>query len=186
MSVDIVFLNGASSAGKTTIARRLQQELDGIWLHVSLDMVFRLLPEKFLGDPDWGDKLGWDRFLSGFHAAVGQLPRTGYPVILDHVCTSRRWQDECVKLLADYKVLHVGVFCPPGELRRREAARGDRKIGIAEEHLESYVAEAGPFDVEVDTHRCSLDDCVEQILAAVQGPPSPTAFERMRAAHSEG
>lgn len=39
-------------------------------------------------DPTRGDKLAWTKVLTGFHAMVAQLPRTGYLVILDHVCTS--------------------------------------------------------------------------------------------------
>jgi chloramphenicol 3-O phosphotransferase len=182
MTFDMIFLNGPSSAGKTAIAKRLQERLDGIWLHVTLDMVFRLLPEKFLSDPDWGDKLDWDVFLSGFHAAVRQLPCTGFPVILDHVCTSRRWRDQCVQLFADYAVLHVGVCCSLAELRRREVMRGDRKRGIAEEHLRWY-AHARPFDLEVDTGSAGPDECAAQIMAAMESLTGPTAFERIRSSH---
>ena len=54
--------------------------------------------------------------------------------------------------------------------------RGDRKRGIAEEHLAAYRT-AKPFDVEVDTHACTPDECAEQIIAAMR---HPSAFERIR------
>ena len=177
--VDIIFLNGTSSSGKTTVAEALRERLDGVWLHVTLDAVFRLMPAKFFENPSWGDELDWDAFLDGFHAMVAELPRTGFPVILDHVCTSHRWRNHCVKLLKDYRVLYVGVRCPLEELRRRETSRGDRKIGIAEEHLPKFL-EAGPFDLEIDTSECGPAECAARIIAAADHPPRPTAFERIR------
>lgn len=175
--IDIIFLNGTSSAGKSTLARALQHRLPGTWLHVTLDMVFNLLPRSFVDDPAWVDRINWDEFLPGFHAAVAQLPKTGFPVILDHVCTSRRWRDDCVLRFQHYQVLYVGVTCPLEELCRREQLRGDRKIGIAEEHLATYHG-AGPYDLEVDTHASTTDICVERIIAAME---HPTAFRRMYA-----
>jgi len=176
-NVDIIFLNGTSSAGKSTVAHALRENLDGVWLHVTLDAFFRLLPPDFMQDPTWGDRLDWDEVLIGFHAMVAQIPRTGYPVILDHVCTSARWRDQCVDIFRDYRVLYVGVSCPLAELRRREEARGDRNPGIAEEHLAKYKA-AGPFDVEVDTHAATPEECAKQIIAAMA---EPTAFQQIRA-----
>jgi len=175
--VDIIFLNGTSSVGKSTVAHALREKLDGTWLHVTLDAFFRLLPADFMKDPTWGDKLDWDEVLTGFHAMVAQIPRTGYPVILDHVCTSRRWRNQCVNMFREHRVLYVGVSCRLSELHRREELRGDRKLGIAEEHAATY-EKAGPFDVEVDTHASSPQECAEQIIAAMT---EPTAFQRIRA-----
>jgi len=176
-AVDIIFLNGTSSAGKTTVACALRRQLPGVWLHVTLDTFFRLLPPEYFEDPTWGDRLDWDEVLTGFHAMVAQIPRTGFPVILDHVCTSHRWRDQCVSMFRDYRVLYVGVSCPPDELRRRETARGDRKTGVALEHLLGY-ENAGPFDVQVDSHLASPEECARQIIAAMK---KPTAFDLIRA-----
>ena len=123
--VQIIFLNGTSSAGKTTVAKALQGKLNGVWLHVTLDAIFGLMPAEVFEDPRWADEMDWDRLLDGFHRMVAALPRTGYPVILDHVCTSRRWRDQCVLLFAPWRVLYVGVTCPRDVLERRELDRGD-------------------------------------------------------------
>ena len=174
--VDIIFLNGTSSSGKSTVAHALREKLEGVWLHVTLDAFFRLLPPDFMQDPTWGDRLDWDEVLTGFHAMVAQIPRTGYPVILDHVCTSRRWRNQCVDMFREHRVLYVGVRCPLTELRRREEVRGDRKLAIAEEHLSMY-DKAGPFDVEVNTYASTPEECAEQILAAMT---NPKAFRQIR------
>ena len=83
-----------------------------------------------------------------------------------------------MQMLQGYRVLHVGVTCQLDELRRRERARGDRKIGIAEEYLATY-EEAGPFDLEVDTYSCTPDECADQIIAVMS---HPTAFNLIRSA----
>jgi len=175
--VDIIFLNGTSSAGKSTVAHALRKKLQGTWLHVTLDSFFGLLPADFTEDPTWVDKFDWDKVHTGFHAMVAQIPRTGYPVILDHVCTWRRWRDQCVNMFQEWQVVYVGVTCPCPELRRREKLRGDRKLGIAEEHLATYQKEAGPFDVEVDTGASTPEECAARIIAAMA---DPTAFEQIR------
>lgn len=73
-------------------------------------------------------------------------------------------------------MLYAGVSCPIEELRRRESARGDRKIGIAKEHFLTYRT-AGPFDVEVDTSVSSPEECADKIMMAMATLASPTAFE---------
>jgi chloramphenicol 3-O-phosphotransferase len=38
-----IYLNGASSAGKSSIARTWQQRLDELYLHVQLDVFMRMI-----------------------------------------------------------------------------------------------------------------------------------------------
>ena len=184
MTFDMIFLNGPSSAGKTAIARQLQERLDRTWLHVTLHMLFALLPEKFLSRNGWEDELDYQPFLTAFHAAVAELPGTGLPVILDHVCTGPKWRNQCLQAFSRWRVFHVGVCCCLAELRRREARRGDRRPGIAEEHLREH-PHARPFDLEVDTDKASPDECAIEIMTAMASLTGPTAFERIRAEQHE-
>ena len=45
----ILFLNGTSSAGKTTLSKGLQQALPECWRHVALDQFRDGLPDKYRG-----------------------------------------------------------------------------------------------------------------------------------------
>jgi chloramphenicol 3-O phosphotransferase len=69
-SVTILFLNGVSSAGKTSIARVLQHTLPESYLHVQLDSFEAMLPERY----DEGGAFDWQalfpRALSGFHHSM--------------------------------------------------------------------------------------------------------------------
>jgi hypothetical protein len=71
----VVFLNGASSSGKTTIAKRLQGALQNPYLHVSLDMFLHQLPVSFLEDAALAREL--PRLLAGSMHRVLRLPAPG-------------------------------------------------------------------------------------------------------------
>ena len=44
----IIFLNGTSSSGKSSIAKALQNLLETPFLHVSADDFLSMLPERFI------------------------------------------------------------------------------------------------------------------------------------------
>ena len=51
----VIFLNGASCSGKTTIAGIVQENLKESYLHFSVDHILQMLPERFR---DWQDPNG--------------------------------------------------------------------------------------------------------------------------------
>jgi chloramphenicol 3-O phosphotransferase len=52
---DIIYLNGPSSAGKTTLARALQERLPEPYLYLSIDTLIELMPSKL---NDWSGEGG--------------------------------------------------------------------------------------------------------------------------------
>lgn len=130
--VTIILLNGTSSAGKTSIAKALQQIMDAPYLHLPVDSFGTMAPGRDkLGDP--GSPLWqsvFNRLLSGFHHSLAALADAGSNLIVDHVLVQGveppNWLTECLALLAPFTVYFIGVHCPLEELRRREQAWGDR------------------------------------------------------------
>ncbi len=45
-SIQIIYINGPSSSGKTTLAQALQQEFDVPFLHIGIDRVIGMMPNK--------------------------------------------------------------------------------------------------------------------------------------------
>lgn len=45
-SMQIIYINGPSSSGKTTLAQALQQELEVPFLHISIDRIIGMMPNK--------------------------------------------------------------------------------------------------------------------------------------------
>jgi len=126
----IVFLNGASSSGKTSTCEAFQKLWHDPTYYTSCDkFIFMLPPHVLQSDSLRPDALR--PILSAFHHSLPHIAAGGLPVIVDHVLESEQWLIECATSLRDYEVLFVGVKCPLEELERRELARGDRQVGFA-------------------------------------------------------
>jgi chloramphenicol 3-O phosphotransferase len=180
----IILLNGPSSAGKTTLAKAIQQQLDQPFWHVSSDQFIeaQMLPQR----RDEGGDFGWGvlrpRFFRAFHCCLPAIASAEHNLIVDHVIEFATWMQELVDLLAPYDVFFVGVQCSLEELERRERARGDRLIGEARDHLQ-VVHSFGAYDYMVDSSIATAQDNAQQIIQAWKARSAPSAFQRMHEAH---
>jgi chloramphenicol 3-O phosphotransferase len=170
----IIFLNGASSAGKTTLAKALQRQLDTPFLHVSSDQLVGMLPPR--RDPSgpfaWIDELR-PCFFAGFHRCIPALASAGNDLIVDHIIELPAWRSDLTTLLADFDVFLVGVHCNVDEIDRRERQRGDRRLGEGRTHLElDAIHTFGPYDLEVDTTSTSPATLAAEIVKAWQARAS--------------
>ena len=150
----IILLNGASSSGKSTLARLLQELLDEPFWHVSSDKLVEsgFLPQRREeGGPfDWRQMR--PRFFDGFHRCLPALADAGNDLIVDHIIELASWRTELAALLAHVDVYLVGVHCDLDEIDRRERLRGDRTIGEGRTHVSvDGIHTFGPYDLEVDT-----------------------------------
>ncbi len=174
----LILLNGASSSGKTSIAKGLQSALPDPYLHVSFDSFLHQLPEGCLADNQYLSQ-ALPRLLAGFHAANVAVVEAGNNVILDHVLQEPSWVELCVTAFRNVDVIFVGVHCSLEVLEAREEARGDRERGTARyqhERIHSHRI----YDVEVDTSKMSVEECAAVVHDYVQSGRQPTVFEKLR------
>ena len=183
----VIYLNGTSSAGKTTLAEALLDMLEEPYLHFSINLFDELPSRKQMKRgliPDiW-------HFELGFAKCVAALASSGNNVIVDDVIAppqhlpSGQGFDaldllrQRVTILSPFDVLFVKVFCPLDELERREAARGDRTIGLARfqyDQVHKYVI----YDVEVDTSTDAAEDAAARVLEALESSQNPCALAQM-------
>lgn len=148
----IIFLHGASSSGKSTIARILQAKIEKPFWHVSIDHLrdSGVLPmDRFQnGDFRWTDAR--ISFFDGFHASLKAYADAGNNLILEHILDSDGWLDTLVNQLAKHDVFFVAVHCPLELLMEREAARGDRPVGSAKQDFETiHVGKI--YDIELNS-----------------------------------
>ncbi len=191
----IIFLNGPSSAGKTSIARALQQSLSEPYLHMALDTFLGMFPPHFAQTPGGSGEVPLashrdaalaiyltpvaQRLISGYHHAVAACALAGNHLIVDHVLLERQWLRECVALLTHVSVFFVGIHCPLELLEARERARGDRRAGLARAQVDRVHAHQ-IYDLQIDTSLASVQACAMAIVQAVQHPLTPSAFQRLR------
>jgi chloramphenicol 3-O phosphotransferase len=123
----VILLNGASSSGKSTLARELLKELPHPYLHYSSDLLVAggVLPNvnRDVDDTPWSWNVIRPKFFDGFHRSIAQFAEAGNLLLVEHVVEYESWLRDLVKYLAPYKVLYVGVTCPVHEIERREKLR---------------------------------------------------------------
>jgi chloramphenicol 3-O phosphotransferase len=193
--IPVVVLNGGSSSGKSSIARRLQRLLGPTWLTLGVDDLVRALPggdeldELIRAQPEAGPvgaagsiEFGPDGSVTvgedfrwaeaSWYAGLAAIGRCGTGLILDEVFLGgRSSQERLSQALTDLPVVWVGVRCDPEVAAAREASRPDRVGGMARLQA-ARVHEGVVYDLVVDTTAVSAADCASLIaahLAALDG-----------------
>ena len=174
-----IILNGASSAGKTSIAHAIQRLSRTPVLHASLDTFTDMFQWPAVAGQE--ERRECHRVgVANFHAALPILASSRFPLVVDHVFEQHAWFEACDSALKENRTYFVGVRCPLSVLEARETARGDRKIGMARSQVDR-VHERKPYAIEVDTSVHSAEECATAILSFVEKEeeanqtPEPTA-----------
>lgn len=197
----MIFLNGTSSAGKTTLAHALQERLSKPYLHVALDQFRDGLPDKFRGLNAPADTAGSSglnvvpqrdcrgnytlikfgesglTMLRGMRRAMLALVQAGNNIIVDDIILEADFLDDYLTLFEGLPVTFVGVRCPLDVIDKREKARPGRFPGTAFGHHEVCHAH-GDYDVEVDTSQLSPGECADKVIS-VLNQCGDTAFSRL-------
>ena len=188
--VQIIYLNGPSSSGKTTLAKALQHAFDDLFLHVGIDKIIGWMPEKVndwtgveaclgyswkkdtdaSGNPIQELQIGpyAEKIAKTFQEVVITLAKMGHHLIIDDVSFGKKQVDEWKELLKDFAVLWVGVNAPLSVLEQREKERGNRIVGSARGQFHKVHADA-IYDLEIDTHHATLDENILKIKSLAAG-----------------
>lgn len=192
----IVVLNGAPRAGKSSIATAIQGR-DGVWMNVGVDVARAMTPPRY--QPGIGLRPGEEG-----HAAAPVVPvlyaalydsiaahsRLGLNVVADVGHHDVEILSDCARRLAGLPAIFVGVRCPIEVVveRRNASAPGSYATAAAGEPIpwpilrwQEDVHAHGTYDLEVDTSVAGPDECADAILNRLRTGPAPTAFERLAA-----
>jgi chloramphenicol 3-O phosphotransferase len=189
----IIVLNGTSSAGKSSIARVLQDKMDEPYAHLLIEEFLPRLPARYLsGEHPEGVRMEetrdggkyvvsgavGERMVAGFYAAVAAVAGAGNNVIVDTLMGDPFDAAECARQLSSLDVLMVGVHCSLTILEERERGRGDRTPGLARGEL-TRVHKYADYDLEVDTSRKSPEECAAAIAIALRAGAGGVALAKM-------
>lgn len=160
----IIFLNGTSSSGKTTLAHALREVLDEPFCYYASDQLadagFRTIKRRIRHNPASGER---GRFFDGFHRSIAAFAQAGNNLIVEHIIEEQSWADQLKELFAGLDVFWIGMHAPIEEVERRERDRGNRQIGEARYHLKTHSFCC--YDLDVDTSEPAAD-LVQHIVAA--------------------
>lgn len=203
MAGQVIFLNGSSSAGKTTLAKALQDRLAEPWFHIALDQFRDGMPGRYrgmnapVGAPGYeglnvvpiqqGGKRVTDirmgkvgqSMLRGMHQAISAFADVGNNVIIDDLIMQPETLTDYVLKLAHHWVLFVAVRCTLEVVIEREIKRSGRFPGTAESHYDRVHAH-NCYDLEVDTSTTTPAACAEVIARYIEQGNEPLAWPKLR------
>jgi chloramphenicol 3-O phosphotransferase len=135
----IIFLHGASSSGKSTLARALQARIDQPFWHISIDHLrdAGVLPSDRFASKEFDWRAHRAAFFDGFHRSLAGYAGAGNNLILEHILDTPGWIEDLRTLFEPFDVLFVALHCPVDLLETREAARQDRPIGSARKDFDT-------------------------------------------------
>ncbi|MBW2416248.1 MAG: chloramphenicol phosphotransferase [Deltaproteobacteria bacterium] len=202
----IVILNGAPRAGKSSIVRVIQETFEGVWMNLGVDVFARAVTPKRLQPgvglrPGPGPQRGGDNpdleplvptLYAALYESIAAHGRLGLNVVSDgghHGAIHPGTLPACARRLAGLPVLFVGVRCPIGEIMRRRNEAGPGRgyaVGTEDEPVPPPVAlwqeevhKPGIYDLEVDTSQSSPEECAARIRARLADGPAGTAFQQL-------
>jgi chloramphenicol 3-O phosphotransferase len=170
----LLILNGASSAGKTVLCKKLQGVLQEPYIHLEEDrFVFNTYHHRFL-EGELAPEI-FKKTMVGYYRSLRAFLSAGHNVLADTGFYTPELLNQCIRELKDETVWLVGVHCSIEELERREQARGDRQIGLAREQ-QATIHNSVIYDIEVDTSVLSVEECALIIRSKIKELASPKAM----------
>lgn len=183
-NINIIFLNGASSSGKTTLAKMIQEKSDVPYLHIGIDKLIGMMPTK-MNNWEGGNaqsgfwwKISYDENgnqlaeiqVESYARKIGKLlqemvltmANQGHNVIIDEVCLDNNSFLQWRKILSPYNAVFVAVKANIDFLIERERNRGDRMLGSAQ--AQNAVIHHGKiYDLEINIDQQSMEESVGKI-----------------------
>jgi len=160
----IIFLNGVTSAGKTSIVEAIQEREDVFFYVVANDLFQEMVGDRYL-QKDYWKYLGEVIIMMYYTAKL--FSDMGKNVLIDGILVEREeikpHYQHLKEILKDNPLDIVEVYCPLEICRQRNIARGDRYEMQSQEQYE-LMAENIEYCMKVDTSVHTSDECAEMIV----------------------
>ena len=165
----IIYLSGVTSAGKTSIARDIQNISNEFFYVIGSDILMEMVGEKYLNEDYW--KYECEMFVNMYHIAK-LFSDMGKNIIIDSALFETpelpHHYQKIKSVLTDCPLFMVDVVCPLEICRERNLIRGDREE-YQSERQDKIMDKNVPFDFSVRTDIHPSQKCAEMILAKALG-----------------
>lgn len=160
----IIFLNGVTSSGKTSIVEALQERDDIFFYVVANDLFEQMVGDKYLQENYW--KYLSDVIIMMYHTAK-LYSDMGKNVLIDGIIVEREeikpHYVQLLEILKDNPLDIVEVYCPMDICEKRNCMREDRYETQSEEQLE-LMAKNIKYSAKVDTGTYTSEECADMII----------------------
>lgn len=200
----VILLNGASSSGKTGIAKCLQEVFTEPFFHLNVDLILEMAPEKLKVINPSIDDIGLQGFywvslnsntenlllesktgllaqklVRSTYVFIREIVNSNLNLIIDDVFFSDERLKTYIDLIPHDDVYLIGVYCSLDELISRENKRKNRRSGEAAGQY-STVHKKIPYDFTVDSTSTSSLECAKQIVDFIAKNTKPFTFKQFR------
>ena len=163
----IIFLNGVTSSGKTSIVEALQDRDDCYFYVVANDLFQEMVGERFLREDYWGHL---SRVVLLMYHTAKLFSDMGHDVLIDGILVERPeiapHYRQLREILRDNPLSIVEVACPLSVCRARNIARGDRYETQSEEQA-AIMAQGIEYALRVDTDAMTPEECARAIVGVL-------------------
>ena len=165
----IIYLNGVTSTGKTSLTKALQDREDVFFYALSNDLFEETVGERYLRADYWTYLAEAIRMM--YHTAK-LFSDMGKNVIIDGMILEkeefRPHYQQILEIFADNPLEIVEVYCPLEICRERNIRRGNR--GEMQSHYQhQFMNPDVVHSIRVDTHLHDAKACAEKIVVALFG-----------------
>lgn len=165
----IIFLNGVTSSGKTSIVEALQERDDIFFYVVANDLFQEMVGDKYLQQDYW--KYLSEVIIMMYHTAR-LYSDMGKNVLIDGILVEHEQikphYQQMMQIMKGYPLDIVEVYCPLELCKQRNIQRGDRYESQSAEQAQ-LMAQDIRYSMKVDTSLYSPPECAEQIMQTLFG-----------------
>lgn len=160
----IIFLNGVTSSGKTSIVEALQERKDVFFYVVANDLFEQMVGDQYLQEDYW--KYLSEVIIMMYHTAK-LFSDMGKNVLIDGILVEREeikpHYEQLLEILKNNPLDIVEVYCPIDICRKRNCMREDRYETQSEEQLD-LMAKNITYRMKVDTSVYRSAKCADMIV----------------------
>ncbi len=165
----ILFLNGVTSSGKTSIVEALQEQEDVFFYVVANDLFEQMIGDKYLQNNYW--KYLSEVIIMMYHTAK-LYSDMGKNVLIDGILVEREEIKshylQLLEILKDNPLDVVEVYCPLDICRQRTITREDRyELQYQEQY--DLMSKDIDYSVKVDTSIYTSKECANMIMKELFG-----------------
>lgn len=163
---NIIFLNGLTSASKSSILKELSTRKPLMFYTLGFDLFEETMP-PWCADED----RAYAKAILAMYEAVKGFSKQGEDVFIDGLIMNiqglEHHYDTLLRVFEGYPLKIVQVYCPLEILRERNLRRGDRRED--QSYKQSLIAEtAVEYWLRLDTSLHSIPECADLLTDALR------------------
>ncbi len=162
----VIYLNGVTSSGKSSIAEALREHLDFYYLS---DDIFE---DHIVDTPEYEAEGYWEKLAEAvflMYRTAALFSDHGKTVVIDSMLLEtpafKPHYQQMLEIFKDHPLFVVDVHCPLEICRQRNLTRGDRHEHQSREQA-AIMAKNVRYDLHLDTSILTPAQCAREIVVA--------------------